>query len=178
MIELEQVSAGNWRAITRIEVAPEQRDFVRSPSYYLALCAYDDIGWRPLAITAAGEVIGFLMWAVDPADGACWLGGIMIDRRHQGRGFGRRAVADAIVRLAQSHGFTEFALSYNPDNAIAGRLYSSLGFEDTGRWEDDEVIARLFHGRGAVTPGWGGGVKGRRAGLELRWAPGKVNARG
>jgi diamine N-acetyltransferase len=142
VLELAPVGPKNWRSVSSLEVAPEQRDFVMSPIYYLALCAYDDIGWRPLAITVDGTVVGFLMWAVDPADGSCWLGGVMIDRRYQGRGYGRQAMQLALDRLAERHGFTEFALSYNPKNTAARALYASLGFCDTDAREDAEIIAR------------------------------------
>ena len=142
MVDLKPVGADNWRAVANLEVAHHQRDFVMSPAYYLALCAYDPIGWRPLAITADGAVTGFLMWAVDPADGACWLGGVMIDHRYQGRGIGRRAVVRIMRELAEKYGFTQFALSYNPSNTVARNLYKSLGFVETGSWEGSEVVAR------------------------------------
>lgn len=139
------VDSENWRGVARLEVAPEQRAFVAEPAYYLALCAYGQL-WQPLAVLLDDTVIGFCMWAVDPADGSCWLGGILIDRAHQGQGHGRRAVQAALALLAQQHGHRSFALSYQPANAAAKALYASLGFRETGEVEDDEVVARLALG--------------------------------
>lgn len=34
-------------------------------------------------------------------------------------------------------------LSYEPDNLLAKKLYSSLGFEETGDYDGDEIIAAL-----------------------------------
>lgn len=141
-VTLCPVDRSNWRAITQLAVAPAQRDFVAEPCYYLALCAYDNI-WQPLAITLADQVIGFLMWTVDPADASCcWLGGIMIDQRYQGRGYGRQAVQAALAQLT-AQGHQAFALSYQPINTVAKQLYASLGFIETAEWEDDEIVARL-----------------------------------
>lgn len=140
---LEPVGSDNWREVAGLEVTPQQRAYVATPSYYLALCCYGTSGWRPLAVTENGEVVGFLMWAVDPADGACWLGGVLIDHRRQREGLGKRAVQTAVEVLHEAHGFTGFALSYHPDNSAARALYRALGFRESGEREGDEVVARL-----------------------------------
>ena len=87
-----------------------------------------------------------MMWAVDAADDSCWLGGILIDRTHQGRGYGREAVRAAITMLSKADGYTAFALSYRPSNAAARHLYETLGFSENGEWEGDEIVARLSVG--------------------------------
>lgn len=135
------VTRDNWREVARLEVTEAQRAFVAEPVYYLALCAYGGL-WQPLAIYTGEQVIGFLMWAVDSSDGSCWLGGILIDRNYQRRGYGRQAIQAAIAMLAKEHAHKTFALSYAPDNP-AKQLYHMLGFEETGEWEGDEVVARL-----------------------------------
>ena len=139
---LEPVNADNWRNVTRLEVTPDQKTFVAAPAYYLAYCAYSEDGWKPLAIYRGTEIIGFMMWDIDPSDGACWLGGILIDHRQQGKGYGRQAVAAAIKMLNQQHGLTDFALSYEPDNKVARHLYLDMGFHETGEKEGNEQVAR------------------------------------
>jgi len=141
-ISIQPVTAENWRQVYGVQVTEEQHEFVMPSGYYLALCAYGG-DWQPLAIVHDGAVVGFLMWAVDPADGACWLGGIQIDRAWQRQGLGRQAIVAALELLEQVHGFRHFALSYQPANGAAARLYASLGFVESGEWEDDEVVARL-----------------------------------
>lgn len=143
-VSIVPVDSGNWRAVAALSVTPEQRDWVAEPAYYLALCHYGEAGWRPLAVLGPdGDVVGFLMWTVDPADGAAWLGGIVVDAARQGRGHGRAAVRAAVDLLSAEHGHTDFALSYEPANVAARRCYASLGFTETGETEDTEVVARL-----------------------------------
>jgi diamine N-acetyltransferase len=143
VVTLRPVDAGSWRDVARLTVVPGQERFVAAPTYYLAFCAYSDI-WRPLSVhDVDGEVVGFLMWGIDNADGSCWLGGIVVDAAHQGRGVGRAAVREAIRVLREQTGAASFALSYDPDNAVAKGLYTSLGFVETGEVDEDEVVARL-----------------------------------
>ena len=95
---LDDVQADNWRACTALEVEEPQQRFVASVAYYLALCAYGDSPWRPLAVRAGDEVVGFVMWGIDPADESFWIGGLIIDRRHQRQGYGRAVVAQLLER--------------------------------------------------------------------------------
>ena len=141
-VTLHAVTSDNWRDVAALQVTESQQAFVAEPSYYLALCCYGD-DWRPLAISTDGRVIGFMMWAVDETDGSCWLGGILIDQAYQRQGYGRQAVRAAIVTLSEADGYEDFALSYHPSNAAARHLYETLGFEETGEWEGDEIVARL-----------------------------------
>lgn len=142
LIALEPVDSKNWRGVAQLTVSEAQQAFVAAPCYYLALCAYDQL-WQPLAVRLDEQVIGFLMWAIDPADGSCWLGGILIDQHHQGQGYGKQAVQATIALLRNQHGYRHFALSYQPANLVAKQLYSALGFVETATWEGDEVVARL-----------------------------------
>jgi diamine N-acetyltransferase len=140
-LALRPVNSDNWRDVAKLKVTEAQLEFVAEPCYYLALCCYGK-AWQPLAIYLGKQVIGFLMWAVDPADGSCWLGGILIDQSYQRQGYGRMAIQAAIAKLAKEHGYQNFALSYSPDNP-AKNLYHSLGFIETDEWEGNEVVARM-----------------------------------
>ena len=141
-VALHAVDRDNWRDVANLNVTEAQREFVAEPCYYLALCCYGN-DWHPLAICLDEQVIGFMMWAIDPADESCWLGGIFIDQSMQGRRYGKQAVQAAVAMLKEAYGHRDFALSYQPANLIAKHLYSKLGFVETGERERDEVVARL-----------------------------------
>ncbi len=141
-VELTDVTAENWRDCADLEVSEEQRAFVAPVARYLCLCHYGGL-WRPLAVTAGGEVVGFAMWAVDPEDKSGWIGGLVIGREHQRRGYGRAAVLALLERLRREQGCASAALSYAEENAAARSLYRALGFVETGEREDDELVARL-----------------------------------
>jgi diamine N-acetyltransferase len=142
LIELRHIDTDNWRACADLEVAAEQRDFVSPVARYLCLCHYGGL-WHPLAVYAAAEVVGFVMWAVDPGDQGGWIGGLVIDQARQRKGYGRAAVKALTRRLLESGGCSSCALSYAPGNSVARDLYLSLGFVETGEIEGDELVARL-----------------------------------
>jgi diamine N-acetyltransferase len=140
-VSLEDVGADNWRACTALDVEQSQQRFVAPVAYYLALCAYGDSPWRPLAVRVGEEIVGFVMSGIDPEDESFWIGGLIIDRRHQRRGYGRDVVAQLLER-AVSDGHRQAALSYDPQNTLAQSLYASLGFVETGELVDNETVAR------------------------------------
>jgi diamine N-acetyltransferase len=140
-LKLTAINESNWRKVIQLQVKPEQQDFVADPSYYLLLCHYGEL-WQPLAIILDEQVIGFIMWAIDPEDGSCWLGGFHLDAKWQQKGHGRKALQTAIEQLSAQKGLRNFALSVQPVNPAVS-LYQSLGFTQTGEMEDDEMVMRL-----------------------------------
>ena len=46
-----------------------------------------------------GELVGFLMHALDPDENSRWIYRLMIDRNHQGRGYGRAALRALMAHL-------------------------------------------------------------------------------
>ena len=139
-VRLVDVDATNWSVLAEVEPKPDQRDFVASITRYLCLAHYGG-EWNSLAIEAQGSIVGHVMWAVDDADGSTWLGGLVIDAVHQGRGIGR-AVVEAFLDRFSEDGKTNVALSYSPQNDVARRLYLATGFVETGEMEGDEIVAR------------------------------------
>ena len=140
-IELIEITAENWREVVQLNVNPKQRKFVADPSYYLLLCHYGKM-WHPLAIQLNENMIGFMMWAIDPDDNSGWIGGFLIDAGWQGKGFGKQAMEAILDNLKETHAITSFALSVQPENP-AVPLYEKFGFIKTEEWEGDEIVMRL-----------------------------------
>jgi len=140
-MELREVTADNWREVASIEPREDQGRFVASVAYYLNLCHYGE-EWQPLALYQDDEPVGFAMWGYDAEDDSYWIGGFVIDAEHQGKGYGRAAMEALLDHLAKQPGYREAALSYEPENTAARRLYASLGFVETGERVEDEFVAR------------------------------------
>jgi len=141
-VELEPVTAANWRDCAALTVRPEQARYVAAVTFYLCLCTYGSV-WKPLAITRGGAVVGFCMWGVDD-DASRWIGGLVVDVSAQRSGVARAAVTMLVERFEAEADCPNVALSYSPDNVAAGKLYASLGFRETEETLDDgnEVVAR------------------------------------
>jgi diamine N-acetyltransferase len=142
-VSLVDVDALNWQACAALRVEDGQRRWVADVTYYLCLCAYGDT-WHPLAIEVENEVLGFLMWGIDDDDSR-WIGGLVVDAAHQGRGVGTAAVIEATRVLIAQPGCAGIALSCNPLNEAARSFYAGLGFLETGETAEDgaELVSRL-----------------------------------
>lgn len=123
-------------------VAEGQKAFVASNAFSFAEAWFHKEIARPFAIMLGDAPVGFFMGCVDHAKPYYCVWRLMIDRRHQGKGYGRAALNQAVAFL-KSQGATEVFLSYAPSNAIAAKLYESAGFVLTGEIESDgEVVAK------------------------------------
>jgi diamine N-acetyltransferase len=145
-IRLEDVTARNWRAVARLRLAPEQEDLVASNLYSIAQSKFDPDA-RPRAIYAGRDLVGFLMYDVGETEGKTREASIyrfMIDRKHQGKGFGRAALAQALAEIKAISGIAKVSIGYMPENAVAKAFYASLGFAEVGKDEDGEIIAELI----------------------------------
>ena len=140
-IKLIEVTAENWRDVTQLNVSTEQKQYVADPSYYLLLCHYGKV-WHPIAIQLNQQIIGFMMWAVDPDDNSGWIGGFLIDSNWQGKGFGKQAVQAILTYFQNTLHINHFALSVQPENP-ALHLYEKIGFVKTEEWEDNEIVMRF-----------------------------------
>ena len=137
-ITLRAVTQENWQAVARLEVAPDQQHFVAPNVYSLAEAAYEP-GLTPVAVYADETPIGFALYTHEPFQGE-WtftrtpyqgeLGVLrmMIDKQHQGKGYGRQAMRALIERMRQLPGGHTIILNFVPANKGARRLYERLGF--------------------------------------------------
>lgn len=140
-VSLHPVDAENWRDVAAVAPHTDQAGWVAPVTRYLCLC-HDDGAWQPLVVRADGLVVGFVMWAFDEDEGSHWIGGLVVDAAHQGRGIGRAAVQALLAKFGSFDDHREAALSYGPTNTVARDLYRSLGFVETGEEDDGELVAR------------------------------------
>ncbi|WP_292060991.1 N-acetyltransferase [Mesorhizobium sp.] len=141
-VVLEPVGEGNRRAVQELELLPEQQDFVASNADSLEEAEEDDEAIAR-AVVAAGHVVGFLMYSAPDDDNEATIYRFMIDRREQGKGLGRAAVAKVLEQIARLGHIHRVAICYEPNNEAARRLYAGFGFVEQGFDEDDEMIAVL-----------------------------------
>ena len=94
-VKLKKVTADNWEAVVELELHGSQEDMVASNLYSVAEAQFDPDA-RPRAVYAGKRVVGFLMYDVQKTKGKAKEASIyrfMIDRKHQGKGYGRTALS-------------------------------------------------------------------------------------
>ncbi|MBD3922163.1 GNAT family N-acetyltransferase [Paenibacillus sp. PR3] len=153
-IEFRKITWDNFIQCIELQVTDEQRQFISSNQHALAE-AYvaQDEGQVIIAFAIYKEetLVGFISMYYDDGSGnfeysSYGIFKMMIDKRYQGLGYGREAVAKAIEYFRTfPRGAAKVAeLTYKPDNIAAKRIYDSLGFVQTGKMlECGEVHAEL-----------------------------------
>ena len=155
VIRFEEITNKNIWKVCALEPFEEQKDFVAENIRSLAEAfATRNEGHNalPLAVYHDDELIGFVMigkGTVGEEDESelikenyC-LWRLMIDRKYQGKGYGRQTL-DAAVRLIRTFPFGEAPkvwLSYEPENTRARELYHRYGFRENGEMCGNEIIA-------------------------------------
>jgi diamine N-acetyltransferase len=131
-ITLREINKDNWLECILLEVRPEQASFV-APNLFSLVQALFNPSWVPLAIYHQETMIGFVMFGKkNPEDRTYWIFRLMIDGRHQGKGYGKAAMQGVIRLLQEMSDCQEISLTYREGNVIAENLYSSLGFRRSG----------------------------------------------
>jgi GNAT superfamily N-acetyltransferase len=148
-ITLQEITEANARSVLALRLAPDQERFVTSVADSLAEADEYPQGnpWFR-AVYADGLPVGFVMlsWNVEPQppeiNGPWFLWKLLIDHRHQGKGYGREVVRQ-IVELVRSHGATELLTSHVPGEGGPAGFYAQLGFVPTGELDlGGEIILR------------------------------------
>ena len=141
-VTLRPITRDNLWAVVDLKLHPGQEGFVADNVDSIAN-AYVEPTFVPLAVYAGDELVGFAMYGQHPRTGAWWLIRLMVDREHQGKGYGRAASEAVIEMMAERVGCEEIVTSFVPSNAVAAGLYASLGFRPTGEIEDEEPLVSL-----------------------------------
>ena len=150
-VHLRELTAANRDVVLALSVLPEQQPFVGTVAGALTDAAhYPQANPWYRAIYAGEEPVGFVMisWNCVPRPpeiiGPWFLWKLLIDHRHQGRGYGAEAVR-LVAELIRQAGASELLTSCFVDlDGSPAPFYERLGFVATGDLDvDGETILRL-----------------------------------
>ena len=155
MVKLVKINEENVWSIVNLEVYSNQKDYVASNSEslieaYLYLANNRIV--MPFGIYDDEKPIGFLMIGFDDtssnvkiAKNNYCLWRLMIDKKYQRKGYGRKAIQLALDYIKEfPFGKAEYCyVSYDSKNQIGKDLYKSFGFVENGEMDDNEKVAIL-----------------------------------
>lgn len=152
MIHLEKIGYSNMQDVLQLDVFDYQQGFVSSTAdsiidAYLSVTNGEHTA--PLAIYDDGILVGFTLVQFglhggQPIERVSYnIRRFLIDKKYQHKGYGRKALGLVIDFVSgRPWGDAEYCcISFKPWNTVAKRLYNSMGFEDTGVYDGDELIA-------------------------------------
>jgi RimJ/RimL family protein N-acetyltransferase len=149
-VGLMEIEPGTGRQALALATHKTQEAFVApmAASFSDALfpAVFDGIEvvpWMRLVV-ADGEPVGFVMVSMAAEHRTePYLWRLLIDRRHQRRGIGRR-VLDEVVRQCRTWGEPSLLTSWAEGRGSPGPFYTAYGFEPTGRVVEGEVEGRFI----------------------------------
>ena len=153
---LREITQDNFRGILRLEVAPEQKEFVAENAHSIAEAHYEPLAWIR-GVYAEDTAVGFVMLRDDPEKPQYYLWRFMIAAEHQGKGYGKAALDRVVEYVRTRPGATELLCSYVPGEAGPGASIgrgsgtpvnlSGISWTSYSAWRSRRL---------ATTPGGGG----------------------
>jgi diamine N-acetyltransferase len=149
-VTLCEITPDNRAAIKALKVSRKQEGYVDSVKESLAEAAANPDARPWYRAVYAGEVpVGFLMIADDVPPGnpdmpwRYFLWYMLIDKHHQGRGYGRAALDHLVEYLRTRPGAEMLVTSVVPGKRSPLGFYLRYGFEPTGQIFDGEQVLQL-----------------------------------
>lgn len=142
-MELRAITEQNYQKILDLSTGAGQEEFVARNVRSLAQAWVFRDRARPYALYEGEEPVGFIMFDWRPEKKWVEIWRLMIDHRFQGKGYGRAAVQKALEFLREGGLFNKVQINYVEENQGAKHLYRSLGFQETGAMEGNEVVMEM-----------------------------------
>lgn len=127
-ILFRDIDRTNEDMVKNIKLNPEQEKFIETVEECLEE-ANEYKEWCPVAIYNYDEVIGFAMYGSFGPNKHTWIDRIMIDKKYQGKGYGKTAMLKLIEIVSKKYEVDTVYLSIIEENKMAYEFYRSIGFE-------------------------------------------------
>lgn len=146
-IYLKEIDESNWERCISLTTNKEGKhfiveEFVASNAVSLAQSKAEK-GWLPKAIYAEDTMVGFAMYGYCYEENFYEICRLMIDHKYQGKGYGRAGLLKVIEEMKKVKDCNEIFISFEPENQIGKKLYESVGFKDTGKTVEGELLYSL-----------------------------------
>ena len=159
MIRLTQINWNNAGPFSRLEVNENQKEPMFDFKHILGMlyCKWVSSGVQPLVYGIAyGDTtaVGVIAVNYETLEEGHYLNNdtkvyevwsLYIDKEHQGKGYGKAAMEKMIelLRTMPNRMADYVYLAYEAENEAARKLYTSLGFVETGDDDCGSIVARL-----------------------------------
>lgn len=146
MVQLKEITKDNLDEVLRLSVAEHQKLFVSTTADSLAQAyVYRDTAF-PFAVYADEKPVGFIMLGYYESRKQYTLWKFLIDKEHQGKGYGKEALKQGITYLKEQFDAKEIYTGVSLGNEAAKGLYKSMGFTETGLIEEGMEELRYICG--------------------------------
>jgi len=142
-IHLKPVTAKNWKACIALELAPDQQNYLPSNLFSIAEAQFYEQARSRAIYNDQDQMVGYVLFGRDVLTNQWKIFRLMIDKSHQGKGYGESAMRDIIEQTANESDGDEILICYQDSNQAARRLYAKLGFVEQEVDSSGKVTALL-----------------------------------
>ena len=142
-VTLRIITPKNLRTICDLTVGEHQRMLVTANAISLAEASFYKNAWFR-AIYTGQTPVGFIMLYQIPTRGYYYLWRFMIDAKHQGKGYGTKALEKVITKIKKNPKAKAVKLSLVKIDGCAETFYRKFGFEFTGEIKHEQHIMKLY----------------------------------
>lgn len=150
VVELREITDENRDAVLALKVSEEQSDYVADVAQSLDdAVQYPEAKAWCRAVYADDELVGFVMISdgiTDPDPtllGPYFLWRLLIDQRHQGKGYGAAAIDRVVEHVRTRPDGDVLLVSCHPGPATPIPFYERYGFVLTGEVHEGEPVLAL-----------------------------------
>jgi len=136
MITLRDLTEENIEDLLKLKAGSSKEGFVANSfaiAWLLRECA------KPLLIYTDEMLVGFILIVVNESESECYISRLMIDATQRRRGYAKGALF-AAAEYARNLGCKSAVLSFSPQNEFERKLYGSVGFVESGKTENGELV--------------------------------------
>lgn len=135
-LTIRDINESNIEAVKGVTRKQEQLSFIESVEECLLEAAeYEQ--WCPVAIYHEEDIVGFAMYGAFGKNPDTWIDRIIIDQKHQGKGYGKEAIRQLIDIVTKKYKVNIVYLSFVEENVVAKQMYEKMGFKFTGEYDPE-----------------------------------------
>jgi RimJ/RimL family protein N-acetyltransferase len=132
MVCIEELNVDNWLKVCDLEVSARQKEIFPIPNvYWIGISRYEE-HTTLFAIKNGDEYVGLIGCGFDEDGASGYINPLMIDAKHQGKGYSKAALQLIINYLKDKLHVSVIHLGHRKNNVHASKLYDSFGFKIIG----------------------------------------------
>ena len=143
-VRLKDIDEDNWMDIVMLTTSEDAvprilEEYVASNALSICQALYEET-WNVKAVYCGRKPVGFAMYGYCEERQQYEICRLMIDRNHQGKGFGSIALKLVMEEMAEIDECEKVYLLVHKDNSRAHHIYEKNGFVPTGEMIGDEEL--------------------------------------
>ncbi|WP_454919983.1 GNAT family N-acetyltransferase [Abiotrophia defectiva] len=147
-ITFREITSDNYSQVLNLKITPEQEaaKFVAPVVRSLADAWYyrEEGITYPKAIYAKEDLVGFIMYDLDPESQQVFIWRFLIDQAFQGKGYGRQTIEAVLAMAKEQAQMTKVVADYVDGNEPMKKILLDLGFEETGFDQDSKEHIMVY----------------------------------